>query len=99
MIARIWRGAVRSEDRDGYVGYLDEVGIPGYRNVPGNQGAWTLSRDLGDGRAEIVTLSFWESEDAIRSFAGDHIDRAVFYSKDDRYLVERDVTVTHFRVG
>jgi heme-degrading monooxygenase HmoA len=99
MIARIWRGAVRSEDRTKYIAYLEETGIPGYTQVPGNAGAWTLSRDLGDGRTEIVTLSFWESEDAIAGFAGDPIDRAVFYPEDDRYLIERDLTVTHYRVG
>jgi hypothetical protein len=29
-------------------------------------------------------------------FAGDDIDRAVFYAEDDRYLIERDVTVKHY---
>ncbi|MGD0123558.1 MAG: hypothetical protein ABSC46_13515 [Candidatus Limnocylindrales bacterium] len=99
MIARIWRGAVRSEDRVAYVDYIEETGIPGYERVPGNAGAWVLSRDLGDGRTEIVTLSFWESEAAIRGFAGDQIDQAVFYPEDNRYLVERDLTVTHYQVG
>jgi heme-degrading monooxygenase HmoA len=98
MIARTWRGAVRSEDRAAYVGYLHETGIPGYKQVPGNAGAWILSRDLGNGRTEIVTLSFWESEDAIRGFAGDRIEQAVFYPEDDRYLVERDLTVRHYQL-
>ncbi len=98
MIARIWRGAVASADRDAYVAYLEETGMPGYRSVAGNHGAWTLTRDLGDGRTEIVTLSFWESREAIRGFAGDDIDRAVFYPEDDRYLVERDLTVTHYEI-
>jgi len=31
-------------------------------------------------------------------FAGEDIERAVFYPKDDRYLVERDTTVRHFDV-
>jgi heme-degrading monooxygenase HmoA len=47
---------------------------------------------------EIITLSFWDSLDAIKGFAGDDIERAVFYPEDDRYLVERDLRVTHFRV-
>jgi len=57
-----------------------------------------LARDLDDGRTEIVTLSFWESKDAIRGFAGDDIEQAVFYPEDDRYLVERETTVSHFEV-
>ena len=57
-----------------------------------------LSRDLGDGRTEIVTLSRWESLAAIVGFAGDDIERAVFYPDDDAYLVEGDPTVSHYRL-
>ncbi|WP_167760389.1 hypothetical protein [Blastococcus sp. CT_GayMR16] len=41
-----------------------------YRRTPGNQGAHMLARDLGDGGTEIVTLSFWNSLDVVRGFAG-----------------------------
>jgi hypothetical protein len=47
---------------------------------------------------EIVTLSFWDSVRAIEAFAGDDIDRAVYYPEDDRYLLERDPRVTHYEV-
>jgi hypothetical protein len=98
VIARIWRGWVRAEDRDAYVSYIDDTGIAHYRRTPGNLGAWMLTRDLGDGRAEIVTLSFWHSLEAIRGFAGDDISRAVFYPEDDHYLVDRETAVTHYTV-
>ena len=35
----------------------------------------------------------------IAGFAGDDIARAVFYPEDDRYLVDRETTVTHFEVA
>ncbi|WP_324276862.1 hypothetical protein [Blastococcus brunescens] len=57
-----------------------------------------LTRDLDDGRTEILTLSFWKSREVIAGFAGDDISRAVFYPEDDRYLVDREATVTHFEV-
>lgn len=95
MIARIWRGAVRREDADAYVRYVRETGIAGYTETPGNRGAHLLRRDVGD-LTEIVTLSFWDSMDAIRGFAGDDPERAVFYPEDDRYLVERDESVAHY---
>ncbi len=98
MIARIWRGWVRTEDRDAYAAYIDETGIAHYRRTPGNEGAHMLLRDLDDGRTEVVTLSFWRDRDAIRGFAGEDISRAVFYPEDDRYLVDREVTVTHYEV-
>jgi hypothetical protein len=43
-------------------------------------------------------LSLWEDEEAVRGFAGDDIAVAVFYPDDDRFLTERDVTVSHFEV-
>jgi hypothetical protein len=43
-------------------------------------------------------LSFWDSRDSIRAFAGEDIDQAVFYPEDDRFLVERDLMVRHYDV-
>jgi heme-degrading monooxygenase HmoA len=51
------------------------------------------------GRSEIVTVSMWESRSAIEGFAGQDIDQAVFYPEDDRYLIERDLTVSHYEVA
>lgn len=98
MIARIWRGAVRAQDAAAYADYVQRTGIEGYKSTPGNRGAWLLSRTDGD-RTEIVTLSFWESREAIEAFAGTDIDTAVFYPDDDQFLVERDLTVTHYEVA
>ena len=99
MIARTWRGWVRTEDRAAYVEYIERTGMAEYRSTPGNQGAWMLTRDLGNGRTEVLTLSLWESRESIRGFAGDDIERAVFYPEDDRYLVDRETTVTHYEVA
>ena len=99
MIARIWRGWVRTDQVDDYVAYLDETGLREYRETPGNLGAQLLTRKLDDGRSEVVTLSWWNSLDSIRSFAGDDIESAKFYPDDDGYLVERETTVTHHTVA
>jgi hypothetical protein len=98
VIARVWRGWVRTEDREAYAAYVEETGVSEYRETAGNQGAHILLRDLEDGRTEIIALSFWTSYDAIRSFAGEDIDTAVYYPDDDRYLVQREDTVTHYEV-
>jgi heme-degrading monooxygenase HmoA len=97
MIARIWRGAVRLEDRDAYADYIRDTGIAGYRATPGNRGAWLLRRDV-DERTEFLTFTLWDSLDAVRAFAGDDVEAAVYYPEDDRYLVERDDTVAHYEV-
>ena len=98
MIARIWRGAVRADDAAAYASYIQETGVEGYRKTPGNRGAWALWRVEGD-RAEFVTVSLWDSREAIKGFAGQDIEIAVFYPEDDRFLVERVLTVHHYEVA
>jgi heme-degrading monooxygenase HmoA len=56
-----------------------------------------LRRDEGE-RTEFITLSLWESEDAIRAFAGDNIEAAVLYPEDERYLIGGESTVAHYEV-
>jgi heme-degrading monooxygenase HmoA len=97
MIARTWRGWTSLDDADAYTKYIEETGIRGYRSTPGNQGAWILRRSDGD-RCEFITLSFWESIDAIKGFAGDDVEQAVFYPEDDRYLLDRERQVRHYLI-
>jgi heme-degrading monooxygenase HmoA len=97
MIARTWRGATRAEDADRYLDYLQSTGLDAYQKTSGNRGVIVLRRIIG-GRAEFLLISFWESESAIRRFAGDDISAAVFYSQDDAFLIDRERHVDHFEV-
>lgn len=97
MVARIWRGSTKAEDADAYVEYLEKTGFREYRATPGNVGVLGLRR-LSGGNAEFLLLTLWESEEAVRRFAGDDPTRAVFYPKDERFLVERGEHVDHFAV-
>jgi heme-degrading monooxygenase HmoA len=80
-----------------YVEYLLRTGIEEYESTPGNRAAYILRREDGD-RTEFVTLTFWDSMEAIRGFAGDDVERAVFYPEDDRFLVERETVAHHWEV-
>ena len=97
MVARIWRGAVRSEDGDAYAEYMRATGLSAYLRTAGNRGAWMLRRDDGD-RTEFVMFTLWDSLDAVKAFAGEDHEVAVFYPEDDRFLIERDETATHYVV-
>jgi len=99
VIARTWRGWTKAGDADAYVRYIDETGMAAYTSTPGNRGAWMLRRELSDGRTEFVTFSLWVSMDAVRAFAGDESEKAVFYPEDDRFLVDRETTVSHYEVA
>lgn len=97
MIARVWTGVVRVADAGAYADYVRRTGFAEYARTAGNLGAWMLRRD-DDDRSELVTLSFWESLDAIKAFAGEDIEAAVLYPEDERYLIEAS-TVRHYEVA
>jgi heme-degrading monooxygenase HmoA len=99
MIVRKWRGWVASDRLQDYVDYVTETGLTAYRKTPGNQGAQIWTQDLGDGRAEVTTVSWWSALSDITAFAGDDIEVAVFYPEDDQYLLDRETTVTHHEVA
>jgi heme-degrading monooxygenase HmoA len=80
MIARTWRGTVHRADAEEYATYISATGFADYGQTPGNRGAWMLRRDERD-RTEFITLSLWESVDAIRAFAGDDMEAAVLYRR------------------
>jgi heme-degrading monooxygenase HmoA len=96
MIARMWRGWTRPEDANDYAEGLRER-IRGQVSMPGKIGSVLLSQRKGE-RCEFVTISFWESLDAIRVLASEQLEQAVFFPLDDQYLVDRETTVTHFDV-
>ncbi|HTX13420.1 MAG TPA: hypothetical protein VME22_32685 [Solirubrobacteraceae bacterium] len=97
MIARIWRGAVAKDDGDAYAEYMADTGLAGYTSTAGNHGAWMLRRDV-DEKTEFMMFTLWESMEAIKSFAGEEPEVAVFYPEDDRFLIERDEFVSHYVV-
>jgi hypothetical protein len=56
-----------------------------------------LRRDV-DERTELMMFTPWDSLAAVKAFAGDEYESAVFYSEDERLLVERDLTSTHYEI-
>jgi heme-degrading monooxygenase HmoA len=98
MIARIWRGVTPAEKAEQYLEYLLETGLKDYRTVPGNRGVQVLRR-TSEGKTEFLLISFWESYEAIHAFAGDDLERAVYYPKDQEFLLELEPKVTHYEVA
>ena len=98
MIARIWRGAKRARDAAAYTAYLERTGVRECRATPGNRGVTVLQRIVGE-RAEFVFISYWNALRDVTAFAGADIAVARFFSEDDAYLIERELTVAHYDVA
>jgi heme-degrading monooxygenase HmoA len=97
MIARIWHGRVPAEKTAAYRRYLEETGLSDYRATPGNRGITVLERVEG-AVTHFLLVSFWDSMNSIRAFAGDDLERARYYPKDTEFLLELEPRVTHYEV-
>ena len=97
MIVRIWHGVTPASKADQYLDYLKATGVKEYRAIEGNRGVQVL-RSISEDRADFLTVSYWDSYDAIRKFAGDEIDKPVYYPEDKEYLLEFEPKVVHYEV-
>jgi len=95
MITRIWHGTTPASKSDEYLNLMRTVAIPDYRSTPGNQRAFALRRIDGD-TAHFLMVTFWDSEEAIRAFAGDDINVAKYYGFDKDFLLELEPFSTHY---
>jgi hypothetical protein len=105
MIGRIWHGWTAPENADAYDALLRQeifVGIRG-RRIPGFREIQLFRRSLG-AEVEFVTIMWFDSLDAVRTFAGEDYEqcvvppaaRAILSRFDDRsqhYDVKADIKV------
>jgi heme-degrading monooxygenase HmoA len=97
MITRVWRGRTTKEKADEYERFLKRTAYPDYGDVPGNRGWLLLRRTDGDG-VEFMFVSFWDSMEALRQYAGDDPERPKYYPEDRAALVELPDRVDHYGV-
>jgi hypothetical protein len=99
MIVRSWTGWTESARAGEYERYMHEVALPGYAQVDGNLGVLMLRRQLEDRPwTEFTMLSLWVDVEAMERFAGADAQRAVFYDRDDEFLVDREWQVRVYDV-
>jgi heme-degrading monooxygenase HmoA len=84
-IARIWRGRTRRERADEYEAYNYEVGVrPLIEKALGVQ----CFREDGETETEFVTVSYWESVEAMSRFTGSDPTRIHHLPRDPELLIE-----------
>jgi heme-degrading monooxygenase HmoA len=102
-IARIWRGRTRRERADEYEVYNYEVGIrPLIEKAAGVQ---TFREDRAD-ETEFMTISYWESREAMSAFAGYDPTQIHHLERDAEFLIELpksvqilEIRASHGRTG
>jgi heme-degrading monooxygenase HmoA len=95
MISRLWHGWTSRENADAYEDLLRREILPGIHRVKGYRGAFLLRKDAGD-EIEFVTLTMFDSMDAVRAFAGDNYAVAVVPAEARKLLSRFDARSEHY---
>lgn len=97
MIARVWNGKVLIKNAEVYQQYLMDTGITDYKKMAGNKGVQLLCRK-DDEYAYFTVTTYWESIDQIKLYAGKNIEQAKYYSEDEKYLIDIEYILNHYKV-
>jgi heme-degrading monooxygenase HmoA len=97
MILRSWHGAVPLDSGDAFEQYLRATGIAEAKALSGNLGVF--HKRVAQGNLEhFFLLTYWDSWESIRQFAGERPYIAVTYPEDGRYGLISDPIVLHQEV-
>lgn len=94
-IARIWRGRTPRARADEYEAYNYEAGIKPL--IDKALGVQTFREDRAD-ETEFVTISYWESVEAMSAFTGADPTRIHHLERDAEFLVELPKAVQILRI-
>ncbi len=97
MIARLWHGWTSRQNADAYENFLRTAMFPSMHRVDGFRGADLLRRDDGE-QVAFVTITRFESLDAVRAFAGDDYEAAVVEPEARALLARFDERSTHYEL-
>jgi heme-degrading monooxygenase HmoA len=97
MITRVWRGRTRVSGADEYGTFLKETAYPDYGGVEGNRG-WLLLRRTDAESVEFMFVSFWDSMEALRRYAGAEPNHPKYYAEDRAALLELPERADHYEV-
>ncbi|HWE23528.1 MAG TPA: hypothetical protein VG496_06260 [Myxococcales bacterium] len=92
---RTWHGWTKASDADAYDRVLRTQILPGIHRIAGYRGCWLLRRAAGE-EVEFVTITCWDSWEAIEEFAGKSRTSSVIDPVADRLLKRHDTTSEHF---
>lgn len=98
MIARVWRGWTSAGNAHRYDEHYRNEVLPALRRIPGFRGARLFRRVAGE-ETEFVSVTFFDSLDAVRAFAGADHETAVIAQEARRVLVRFDERVAHYDVS
>jgi heme-degrading monooxygenase HmoA len=95
IIVRIWRGRTRRHRADEYEAYNYEAGIKPLLNTA--LGVQTFREDR-EHETEFMTISYWESVEAMSQFTGGDPTTVHHLERDEEFLIELPKAVQILRL-
>jgi heme-degrading monooxygenase HmoA len=95
VIARIWHGWTTPANADAYETLLRSEVLPGISRIDGARGAYVLRDPVGD-EVEFVTITLWDTLEAVRAFAREDYEVAVVPSPARQLLARFDERSRHY---
>jgi heme-degrading monooxygenase HmoA len=95
MIARMWRGSATTANAAAYERHFTARVVPHLKDIPGHRGAYLLRRSTDD-RVELLAVTFWDSIETIKAFAGPRPELAIVEPEGRAALSEFDDFATHY---
>jgi hypothetical protein len=97
MIARHWRGWTEVRNAEAYEALLRDKVLPGLAGVEGYRGGYVLRHD-GPRESEFVVVNLFDSIEAVKRFAGEDYNVAVFEPEAKMLLSRVEPVAMHYEV-
>ncbi len=99
-VARVWHGKTPRAKADEYERYL-AAAIQKFPTIKGNRGYQLMRLDGGpDGEqyTEFQVISYWDSPESIKAYAGQDIRRTHDLPRDGEFLVDKEPFVHNYEL-
>jgi heme-degrading monooxygenase HmoA len=98
MIARVWRASATPANADAYSRHFAGKVVPHLKSIAGHHHAYLLRRPE-DGQVELLAVTFWDSIDTVKNFAGNNPEIAIVDPEARAMLSEFDDFARNFEVA
>ena len=97
MILRMWKARSAADQSAAYIEHATKKVFPAIQAIEGQRGEYLLRRTV-EGEVELVVLTFWDSMESVKKFAGAEPDKAVIDPEARAMLTSFDESVIHYEV-
>ena len=97
MLIREWKCTCPTETVIEFISYLNKTGVKDTQSIDGCCGYKIMRRELST-KIEITFITFWETFEQMKVYAGDNLYKAVLYPEDYLYRITSETEVKIYEI-